>query len=65
MFVTCVVAGRVIRICGGVSARGAQIRDIAFFAAALVLVAILGVRGSVGNATCGGVPVEGGRDRST
>lgn len=42
MFVTCIVAGRVIRICGGVSARGAQIRDIAFFAAALVLIAIVG-----------------------
>uniref|UniRef100_A0A1D1ZSN3 Sodium/calcium exchanger membrane region domain-containing protein n=1 Tax=Auxenochlorella protothecoides TaxID=3075 RepID=A0A1D1ZSN3_AUXPR len=41
MFVTCIVAGRVIRICGGVSARGAQIRDIAFFAAALVLIAIV------------------------
>ncbi|KAK2080867.1 hypothetical protein QBZ16_000721 [Prototheca wickerhamii] len=55
MFVVCVVAGRIILLCRGVSARGAQLRDVGFFAAAWVLIAGVVAGRSVGAGAVGGL----------
>ena len=47
MFVGCVVAGSVIMATGGVPARGALMRDMAFLAIAVVSIGLVLASGSV------------------